>query len=421
VTLTFRHSARISKAHFKRVLEEGTSAGISPCAPIADECYDIVVANDLDPAVALGFFAHESQYGCTGYAPKTKNWGNVRTAFKPERTIGQHPANFAIFPDWQTGLLDWCERINVRYIDERGLDTVEAAIPVYAPGVDGNNEAAYIEHVNKLVATWMAEEAGGMAGQSDGWYPGAIKIAMPGFWKGNKGRKAIVNHVIVGSIQSCINTFKGGQKSSTFGFAQNGDIYQFVSIWDSAWANGLSWVDGRWMDPEGAFVNPPWSGLEPGINPNLTTISFEHEGQSGDPWSPEMFASNNAVTAWCADQCGMHIAVHETLIGHNEISPINRAHCPGSGCDLFAIAAAVNSPAPRPALPDGTFPVDAKLKDYYERSGGLWQPERYGLGYALTPLQPDPAHPGAAIQKFERAALRLRPDGGIDALLRSEW
>lgn len=417
---TFRHAPRISREHFRRILEAGTRAGVSPWAPIADECYDIIVASGLDPAILLAIGAKESQYGCTGIAPTTRNWGNVRTAARPELASNPGgPGGFASYPSWQNGLKDLCIRLNERYI-AKGLNTPEAIFPVYAPPSE-NDTAGYVAFVNTHVATWMTEEAGTMTGQSDGWYPGAIKMAMPGFWKGNRGRKAIVNHVIVGSIQSCINTFKGGQKSSHFGFAQNGAIYQFVSIWDSAWANGLAWVDGRWQDPEGAFVNPPWSGLEPGINPNLTTISFEHEGQSGDTWSPEMFASNTAVTAWCADQCGMHIAVHETLIGHNEISPVNRAHCPGSGCDLFAIAAAVNSPTPRPALPDGTFPVDAALKAYYERSGGLWQPDRYGLGYALTALVPDPQHAGAAIQKFERAALRLRPDGGIDALLRSEW
>jgi hypothetical protein len=65
-------------------------------------------------------------------------------------------------------------------------------------------------------------------------------------------------------------------------------------------------------------------------------------------------------------------------------------------------------------LPPGTFPVDPRLQAYWERSGGLWQSDRYALGYALTPLTNN-------TQEFERGALRLNPDGTIDALLRQEW
>jgi hypothetical protein len=66
------------------------------------------------------------------------------------------------------------------------------------------------------------------------------------------------------------------------------------------------------------------------------------------------------------------------------------------------------------SLPPGTFPVDTRLEGYWQRSGGLWQPDRYALGHALTPLTNN-------VQVFERGALRLNPDGTIDALLAQEW
>lgn len=153
--LTFRNAPRISQGQFARVLERYKS----PCAPIAAECYKIVTDSTLDPSIALAFFGHESVFGTQGVAVETLNWGNVRTAMRPERTTGMHPRNFAIFRSWQDGLRDWCERINQRYIDQRGLDTVEKAIPVYAPSTDGNNEQRYIEHVNQLVTAWVAEDA----------------------------------------------------------------------------------------------------------------------------------------------------------------------------------------------------------------------------------------------------------------------
>lgn len=154
MALTFRCPPRISRDEFARVLQKFNS----PCAPIAAECYDTITSTGLDPAVALAFFAHESTFGTRGVAVETLNWGNVRKAFKPERAVGTHPRNFVIFRSWQDGLRDWCERINARYIDERGLDTVEKAIPVYAPSSDGNNVQAYIDKVTRLVSTWIAED-----------------------------------------------------------------------------------------------------------------------------------------------------------------------------------------------------------------------------------------------------------------------
>lgn len=154
MALTFRNSPRISQAQFVRVLERYGS----PCASIGAECYTIISSYGLDPAVALAFFGHESVFGTRGVAVETRNWGNVRAPVKAERTIGMHPRHFAIFRSWQDGLRDWCERINERYIDQKGLDTVEKAVPVYAPSTDGNNEAAYINHVTKLVADWIAAD-----------------------------------------------------------------------------------------------------------------------------------------------------------------------------------------------------------------------------------------------------------------------
>lgn len=154
MAVTFRSQPRISQAQFVRVLERFHS----PCAPIAAECYTIVRNHGIDPAVALGFFAHESTFGTKGVAVETLSWGNVRKAFRPERAVGTHPRNFAIFRSWQDSLNDWCERINKRYIDERGLDTIEKAIPVYAPADDNNNVQRYIQHVNELITAWREED-----------------------------------------------------------------------------------------------------------------------------------------------------------------------------------------------------------------------------------------------------------------------
>lgn len=154
MAITLRSQPRISQSQFARVLDRFRS----PCAPIAAECYNIVRSHGLDPAVALGFFAHESVFGTRGVAVETLNWGNVRAAFRPERAVGVHPRNFAIFRNWQDSLHDWCERIDERYINQRGLDTVEKVIPVYAPAADNNHVQSYIDHVTRLINDWMAED-----------------------------------------------------------------------------------------------------------------------------------------------------------------------------------------------------------------------------------------------------------------------
>jgi hypothetical protein len=162
MTLTFQSPPRISKAEFRRVLQRGTELGTSPAAPAADECYAILIGYGLDPGVALAFFAHESQFGLDGLAVHTISWGNVRTPYDPSRAAGtyHHPTNgdFVKFASWQDGLRDWCERIINSYIKKRNLPTVEAAIPVYAPAADHNNEAAYIAHIQRLITRWQAED-----------------------------------------------------------------------------------------------------------------------------------------------------------------------------------------------------------------------------------------------------------------------
>ncbi|GIV96235.1 MAG: hypothetical protein KatS3mg057_0892 [Herpetosiphonaceae bacterium] len=161
--LTFKAPPRISPQQFARVLQRGTHLGPSPAAPLAFELYHIITGYGLDPAVALAFFAHESQYGNDGVCKEydTRNWGNVRTAVDQRRVVGvAHTpyGDFVRFGSWQDGLRDWCERILHRYIEQWGLDTVEKAIPRYAPSSDGNNEQRYIHHVNELVARWQAED-----------------------------------------------------------------------------------------------------------------------------------------------------------------------------------------------------------------------------------------------------------------------
>ncbi|GIV95478.1 MAG: hypothetical protein KatS3mg057_0135 [Herpetosiphonaceae bacterium] len=44
-----------------------------------------------------------------------------------------------------------------RYV-ARGLDTVEKAIPIYAPSWDGNVPARYIWAIKQLISTWQRRD-----------------------------------------------------------------------------------------------------------------------------------------------------------------------------------------------------------------------------------------------------------------------
>lgn len=157
--LTFKAPPRISRQAFAAILQRGVGGGTSPAAPYAGELYDIIVGYGLDPAVALAFFAHESSFCTAGVCQvyDTKNWGAQRAAVRRERVIDVVRVSsgpFVRFRSWQDGVRDWCELILYRYID-RGLDTVEKAVPVYAPASDGNVPASYINAIYRTVGSWQ--------------------------------------------------------------------------------------------------------------------------------------------------------------------------------------------------------------------------------------------------------------------------
>lgn len=179
--LTFVSRPRISADMFAYVLQRGIGAGPSPAAPYAYELYNIIASYGLDPAVALAFFAHESQLCKTGVciSNDTKGWGAQRAAYRSSRAIGYAPGPFVRYRTWQDGVRDWCELILYGYVG-RGLDTVEKAVPVYAPTSDGNVPTSYIAIVRRLVANWQGRQivAGPPAPDVPRVYTGGLENAL---------------------------------------------------------------------------------------------------------------------------------------------------------------------------------------------------------------------------------------------------
>lgn len=146
--LAFLAPPRVSRAGFCAIL----SAAASPAAGEGGACYDAFLSYGLDPAIALAFFRHESTYGTAGVARRTRNWGNLR---KGQGHEAHTLAGWAWYRRWVDGARDWAALIARAYVP-RGWDTVEAAIPHYAPASDNNAPARYIAAVRADVARWAA-------------------------------------------------------------------------------------------------------------------------------------------------------------------------------------------------------------------------------------------------------------------------
>ena len=104
----------------------------------------------IDDAYALAFFLHESSFGTTGIARFTRSLGNIRCSGYPTCFEG-----FRSYVSWQVGAWDWFRLIKQEYLP-RGLSTVQAIVPVYAPASDHNDVVAYIAAVLHAVQAWHA-------------------------------------------------------------------------------------------------------------------------------------------------------------------------------------------------------------------------------------------------------------------------
>lgn len=147
----------------------------------------------------------------------------------------------------------------------------------------------------------------------------------PNFAMGRKGYKPdmIVIHIMAGTLKSTDTWFSmiESQVSSHYGVGLNGEIHQYVHEEDTAWANGL--VPGWNTGPTSKFVLS-----RPGVNPNLYSISIEHEGQdlSKNP-KEQLEASANLIKDICTRY---NIPIDRNhIIGHYEIKPA-KPNCPAT-------------------------------------------------------------------------------------------
>lgn len=112
----------------------------SPAIDEAAECYQICLDNGVNPAVALAFFALETNYGNAPNAAGRKNWGNLSDGSGGLRS----------YDLWALGLRDWCTHFQQGVYAERDLQTIGKIIPTYQPSSTGRTAAGYATYVGKL-------------------------------------------------------------------------------------------------------------------------------------------------------------------------------------------------------------------------------------------------------------------------------
>ncbi len=126
----------ISAAVVNRVLLQ---AG-SPAQGTGQALYDLSAQYRVDDAYALAVFEHESTFGLYGAGNVNHALGNIVCAGYPTCH-----GNFRFYPTWADGYADFYRLIVNEYFS-RGLTTVQAITPVYAPASE-NDPAAYIQSV----------------------------------------------------------------------------------------------------------------------------------------------------------------------------------------------------------------------------------------------------------------------------------
>jgi N-acetylmuramoyl-L-alanine amidase len=157
-------------------------------------------------------------------------------------------------------------------------------------------------------------------------------------WKGNEHTNSssrqkyvpfvIVNHISVGTMSSMDYWFTDPNNkvsSAHFGVAKDGSIHQYVAIERMAWTQGIT--EKQINNATAQVVR------DMGVNPNLYSVSIEHEGYDGD-LTKIQFEASIWLHQYIKDYIGQHWGKTFPLddyhvIGHYQVNPTEKPYCPG--------------------------------------------------------------------------------------------
>lgn len=212
--------------------------------------------------------------------------------------------------------------------------------------------------------------------------PPITRLSSPNCDQG-RGGQAVVGicyHIAAGSRAGVVEWFAtpASKVSSHFLVCRDGTILQFVELSDTAWTQGV--------------VNrPTWPLIAQYPAPNRALIGIEHEGQTGDAWTEEMYAGDLALTLYLCERFGIR-PERPYLLGHNELDSANRPQCPGPTFpwdrllrdlhDIYTPDTTPATPTPRLVRPVPITCDDRPLGQQYvamgwaDSDGMVWAPVR---------------------------------------------
>ncbi len=161
-------------------------------------------------------------------------------------------------------------------------------------------------------------------------YPRALWVPMPsfGYPTGQHGRQghdpvAIVDHIAQGYRAGAESRFRNPAEraSSNYLVCRNGDVVQYVAEANPAWANGIV----QRPDLSIAWLR---DAVEHDVNPNLVTISIEHEGFSGQALTEPQYQSSLDLHRDIFKRHGWPVE-RDRAVGHYVIDGKDRPNDPG--------------------------------------------------------------------------------------------
>lgn len=213
-----------------------------------------------------------------------------------------------------------------------------------------------------------------------------------GYPDGVKGRNgyqpiAVVLHIAEGSLAGCDAWFNSpnNQGSSThYAIGKRGEIHQYVAEEDAAWGNGQ-------------VRKPTWPLLIEGVNPNLYTVSIEHEGFTGEPWTEAMFHADVWLVRRITQQWNIPVD-RDHIIGHYHIDSVTRARCPGTGLPWDRLLAELSAPQP---LEQQVQALKQQVADLQAKLASIGRLVKSPESAQVYLLKKDTLHPLATVETLE--------------------
>jgi N-acetyl-anhydromuramyl-L-alanine amidase AmpD len=247
--------------------------------------------------------------------------------------------------------------------------------------------------------------------------PKIIPAPAANYYSSNYPVKSVVNHGTAlkpDAVSSLAYlTSKASNVSANYLIEKDGTIYELLN----PLAGLRSWANGIIENPDPGL---DWLELciKNGINPNLVTVSIEHEAYDTDmrygvKMPPAQAQASVMLNAWLCQEYGIK-DLDQGVIGHNQITGIQRAGCPGGIIDLPEHRKKIQAvlDMDQAVINSNGFNIVLGFKDRYLAIGAVINPAdpaAGGLVFFGLALTNEYQYQGETVQVFERYVMTYNP------------